>query len=89
VAKPRSEIKEKIIKVLAEHPEGLTIQKISELVGTTRITAAKYIAELAGAGIVYRRRVGVATLCYLKEKYVSLVREGEILELLRKKLKKV
>ena len=85
MAKPRVEIREKIVRVLAEHPEGLTIQKIAEKVGSSRITVSKYIAELTGAGIVYQRKVGVATLCYLKEKFVRKVMEGEILEILRKK----
>ncbi len=85
MAKPRIEIREKIVKLLAEHPEGLTLQKIAEKVGTSRITASKYIAELTGAGIVYQRKVGAATLCYLKEKYVRKVMEGEILKILRKK----
>ena len=85
MARAKEEVRERIIKALASHPEGLTIQKIADLVKTSRITASKYIAELAGAGIVYRRKVGVATLCYLKEKYVRSVREGEILEILRKK----
>jgi len=59
------QIKAKIIKILSEHPEGLTIKTLSEMLNLHRQTVTKYIFELKGAGIVYRRRVGSATLHYL------------------------
>ena len=76
-----------IIEVLQAHPEGLTLQKIATLTKMSRLTATKYIHELIGAGIVYQRQVGVAKLCYLKEKFVRSVNREEILEKLKKKLK--
>jgi len=60
-------IKEKILGLLKEHPEGLTIKTISSLLSLHRQTITKYIFWLDGANIVYRRRVGSATLHYLKE----------------------
>jgi len=76
--------KQAIIELLKKHPEGLTLQKIAQLTNMNRLTATKYVHELIGAGIIYQRKVGVAKLCYLKEKYVKLVKEEEILEKLRK-----
>jgi len=62
-------IKEKIIEILEEHPEGLTIHDLSEIIGAHRQTITKYILVLEGMGVIYRRRVGSATLHYLRKKY--------------------
>ena len=78
--------KERILEKLKKHPEGLTIQKISELVGMSRITATKYIHELIGEGKIYQRKIGVAKLCYVKERFVEMVNQGEVLEKLKKKM---
>ncbi len=78
-----------IMEILKQHPEGLTIQKIAKLSGMSRLTATKYIHELMGAGIVYQRKVGVAKLCYLKERYLQEVKQEEILEKLKKRLVEV
>ena len=59
-------IKEEIIRILESHPEGLTIQNLSDWIGVSRHTVIKYIFELKGSGVIYRRRVGSATLHYLK-----------------------
>lgn len=59
-------IKGEIIRILQTHPEGLTIQALSDRIGVSRHTVIKYIFELKGSGIIYRRRVGSATLHYLK-----------------------
>jgi len=59
-------IKEEIIRILETHPEGLTVQTLSDRIGVSRHTIIKYIFELKGSGIIYRRRVGSATLHYLK-----------------------
>jgi len=74
------QIKKKIIELLRKHPEGLTIKAISEFLKLHRQTVVKYIFELKGAGIVYRRRVGSATLNYLVEvleKIKEISEEGE------------
>ena len=60
-------MKEKIVNVLRQHPEGLTTQDISRLIGTHRHTATRYLAELKGAGIIHYRPVGSANLHYLKD----------------------
>lgn len=78
--------KKLIINVLEKHPEGLTLQKIAQLTNINRLTATKYIHELIGEGIVYQRKVGIAKLCYLKERYIKLIKEEEIIEQLGKKI---
>ena len=68
----KNNVREEIIKILETHPEGLTVQALSDLIGVSRHTVIKYIFELKGSGTIYRRRVGSATLHYLKsllEKY--------------------
>ena len=59
-------VKEEIIKILENHPEGLTLKTLSNKVGVSRQTLIKYVFELKGSGIIYRRRVGSATLHYLR-----------------------
>jgi len=63
------QIKRLALHTLRNHPEGLTIRTLSEIIGVHRQTITKYIFELKGSGIIYRRRVGSATLHYLREKY--------------------
>ena len=79
-------VKREIVKLLEKHPEGLTIKEISEKLNLHRQTVTKYVLELKGAGAIIRKRVGSATLHYLKEKFVQKVMEEKILEKLRKKL---
>lgn len=62
-------LKKKIIETVRRHPEGLTIQDLAGLLSAHRQTITKYILFLEGAGIIYRRRIGSATLHYLKEQY--------------------
>ena len=57
-----------ILEALINHPEGLTMVSLVEVVGLHRHTATKYLYELIGAGLVYQRKVGPARLCYLREK---------------------
>jgi len=59
-------LKERIVETLRQHPEGLTIQDISRLIGAHRHTATRYLAELKGAGIIQYRVIGPAILHYLK-----------------------
>ena len=59
-------VKQEIIRILENHPEGLTLQSLSDKVGVSRQTLIKYVFELKGSGIIYRRRVGSATLHYLR-----------------------
>jgi len=60
-------IKSITLDILKNHPEGLTIRSLSEIIGVHRQTITKYIFELKGAGIVHIRRVGSATLNYLNK----------------------
>jgi predicted transcriptional regulator len=59
-------VREKIIKVLKEHTEGLTILNISKLIGMNRITISKYVYGLIAENLVYQRKIGPAKMCYLK-----------------------
>ena len=61
-------IREKIIKILKKHPEGLTTNEISEIIGMSRHSLAKYIYQLLGEGKIFQREIGTAKLCYLKGK---------------------
>ncbi len=63
--KESEKIKSKIISILKDHPEGLTIKELSDLMKLHRQTVTKYIFELKGAGLIHRRPVGSATLHYL------------------------
>ena len=62
-------LKKQTLSILKTHPEGLTIRSLSEIIGVHRQTITKYVLELKGAGIVHRRKVGSATLHYLKDHY--------------------
>jgi predicted transcriptional regulator len=75
-----------IVDVLKNHPEGLTLQKISKLSGMSRLTATKYVHELIGEGRIHQREVGMAKLCYLKDRFAHLVKDEEVLEKMKKKL---
>jgi len=79
-------IKKRIIQILREHPEGLTIQDLSNTMKMHRQTVTKYVLWLVGEGVVHRRRIGAITLHYLKEKFVQKISEKEILKKLRKRI---
>ena len=68
-------LKKQTLSILKTHPEGLTIHSLSKVIGVHRQTITKYILELKGAGIVHRRKVGSATLHYLKEYYPKKIGE--------------
>lgn len=77
------DLKQKIIQVLDEHNEGLSILEISELVGHHRHTVTKYIHELIGAGVIFQRDLGIVKLHYLASKFPE--KERQLLERLQKK----
>jgi hypothetical protein len=52
----------------------------------SRLTATKYVHELIGEGRIYQREVGMAKLCYLKDRFAQLVKEEEVIEKMNKKL---
>ena len=74
------DLKQQIIKILETHPEGLTVQALSDRIGVSRQTVIKYIFELKGSGIIYRRRVGSATLHYLRSILVKFNKSFEEVE---------
>lgn len=76
-----------ILKLLKDHPEGATIQKLSKLCNMSRITVTKYIHELLGEGRIFERKIGVARLMFSKEKFLEVVREEDIINKLRSKMK--
>lgn len=65
---PEKEKRDRILKILKEHPEGLTVIEIADFADLNRATASKYIIGLIVEGLVYQRKIGPAKLCYLKEK---------------------
>ena len=72
--------RQSILEALRNHPEGLTTVSLAEVCGIHRHTATKYVYELMGAGIVYRREIGPAKLYYLREKITSRTDERKILK---------
>jgi len=59
------EIKKEIVNLLSKHSQGLTLEDLSQLIHVHRQTVTKYVLELKGAKIIYRRWVGSASLHYL------------------------
>ena len=54
----------KIIKLLSNHPEGLTIEEISKNIKMTRQTITKDLERLVATKKIKRREVGRAKLHY-------------------------
>ena len=71
------DVKREIIKILETHPEGLTLQALSDRIGVSRQTVIKYVFELKGSGVIYRRKVGSATLHYLRSILAKFNKEFE------------
>jgi DNA-binding transcriptional ArsR family regulator len=61
-------IKATIVLLLRKHPEGLTLEELSQIIKVHRQTVTKYVLELKGAEIIYRRWVGSASLNYIRTK---------------------
>jgi len=57
-------VKNRILKILKKHPEGLTILDISNEVGMSRHGVTKYVYQLLGEKKISQREVGTAKLCY-------------------------
>lgn len=71
-------IKKRIMETLKAHPEGLTIRDLSSILGAHRQTITKYVLVLEAKDMIYRRRVGSATLHY----------HAELLKKMRKRFEK-
>jgi len=76
----KNQVKNKIKKLLSEHPEGLHILDIARHVNMHRHTVTKYIYQLIGSGEIYYREVGTARLCYLKGMLVEMRKLGKRLK---------
>lgn len=59
--------REKILEVLSQNSNGLTILDVARHVGAHRHTVTKYIYELVGANVVRMRKISSAKVCYLTE----------------------
>ncbi|MFB6076258.1 MAG: LamG-like jellyroll fold domain-containing protein, partial [Candidatus Aenigmatarchaeota archaeon] len=59
--------RDKILDLLKNRREGLTIKEISESIDRHRHTVAKYLSELKNEGKISQRDVGSAKLFYLSE----------------------
>ena len=79
-------LKKKIVDILGKHPEGLTIQDLTNIIGAHRQTITKYVLVLEATGTVYRRIIGSASLHYLKSKFKDTVKEMEKLEKMKERL---
>jgi len=73
------EIEKEILKILEKHPEGVTIVDIARELNVHRNTVSKYIYGLVRADVVTQRRIGVASLCFLK-KHVEHVEKRKRLQ---------
>jgi len=85
--KSENNFKEKIVKILAQHPEGLSILEISDFIGVHRHTIIKYIYELIGAGVVYQRDLGTVKLHYLQIMIGHSLPRKVVLEKLKRQIK--
>jgi len=61
----KNNFRERIIGVLKNKTEGLTIIDIASSLNANRSTITKYIYELSGAGVISQRKIGIAKLCFL------------------------
>jgi len=61
------DIEAKVLEVLKENREGVTLQEIADKLGVHRHTLTKYIYKLDGEGKIRVRKIGVAKLCYLSD----------------------
>jgi Fic family protein len=76
-----------IIKILRDHPEGLTIQGVSKSGKMSRITATIYLHELLGEKTVVERKIGAYRMFFLKERYLDPVRKKEVIDKIKKAIK--
>lgn len=63
------EREELVLKILKEHPEGVALEKLAEMVGITRQTLMKDIDSMVWKGKIVRRKIGSTKLHYHKSHY--------------------
>jgi DNA-binding Lrp family transcriptional regulator len=66
------DIKEKIIKILLGHPEGLTFTQIAKEIGMHRTNIVKYVYEMKGNKIILIRNLKTLKLCYLRKHFKAI-----------------
>lgn len=62
------DLKEDILKAIAKHSDGLTINDISKSIRANRQTVSKYVLALIAGGQVEQVEVGRAKLCFLRKR---------------------
>jgi DNA-binding Lrp family transcriptional regulator len=62
------DIEKRILRALKNNREGLTISELAKKLKLHRHTIPKYIYKLEGERKIKIRKVGVAKLCYLKDR---------------------
>ncbi len=88
LSKPKEElhtersVKDKIIDLLMEYPEGLTTVDIAKALNVHRHTVTRYVYELVGAGIISQRKIGPAKLNYVKKEAQGIT-EGRLVHVKR------
>lgn len=65
--------KNRIIKILTENPEGLTIKQLTFFVKQNRLTVTKYMHELIGESKINVRKLGNVKLITLNKKESDLI----------------
>jgi len=78
--------KDVILKILNEHPEGLTIQGVSKKGKMSRITATIYLHELLGEKRIIERKIGAYRMFFSKERYLDPVKRKEIIEKIKRSI---
>ena len=58
------ELRQRILKLIDQHPEGLSIQDIADRLESHRHTVSKHLSYLEGAGEITVRRIGNVSLIY-------------------------
>lgn len=61
--------KERIVEILGQHSEGLTVVEIAKALGFHRQTVTKYVGQLLKENMISQREIGKARLCYLRCNY--------------------
>ena len=79
--------KEVILSIIKKEPQGLTIQDITRAGKMNRFTVTIYVHELLGEGKITERKIGAYRLFYLKQRYLESVKEREIIERIKQKIK--
>jgi predicted transcriptional regulator len=63
----KNDAKNRIVRVLKEYPEGLTVSRVAELANLSRLTTSKYLSIMEVEKVVEFRKIGMAKLFKLKE----------------------